>query len=308
MLNVSLLRKQSGCWKGDSMNILVIGGTRYFGIHTVNELLEKGHDVTIATRGITPDNFGDRVKRIIFDRSDIESIRNSSLGDKHYDVVIDKIAYCSNDIKNVIELLDCDRYIYMSSTAVYEEKTMDTREEDYNGTDKKLIWCDRSDFSYSEVKRQAENALFQQYPDISRTAVRYPVVLGKDDYTKRLLFYVEHIIKSVPMNIDNIDCQMSYISSDEAGKFLAFIAENDFNGTINGCAKGTISLREIIDYVEERTDSRAIIAPDGDTAPFNGECSYGINTEKAEELGFSFSNLKDWIFDLLDYYIEFTTR
>lgn len=290
------------------MEILVIGGTRYFGIHMVNELLNKGHNVTIATRGKSPDPFGNKVKRIIFDRSDIESIRNSSLGDKHYDVVIDKIAYCSNDIKNVIELLDCDRYIYMSSTAVYEEKSMNTREEDYNGTGKKLIWCDRSDFSYSEVKRQAENALCQKYSDKNWTAVRYPVVLGKDDYTNRLLFYVEHIIKSVPMNIDNIDYQMGYISSDEAGRFLAFVAENDFKGTVNGCAHGTISLREIIDYVEEKNGSKAIIAPDGDTAPFNGECSYGINTEKAEELGFSFSNLKDWIFDLLDYYIEFTTR
>ena len=33
------------------MKILVIGGTRYFGIHMVNKLLEQGHAVTIATRG-----------------------------------------------------------------------------------------------------------------------------------------------------------------------------------------------------------------------------------------------------------------
>ena len=33
------------------MKILVIGGTRYFGIHMVNKLLEQGHEVTIATRG-----------------------------------------------------------------------------------------------------------------------------------------------------------------------------------------------------------------------------------------------------------------
>ena len=289
------------------MNILVIGGTRYFGIHMVNELLKKGHDVTIATRGITPDNFGDRVKRIIFDRSDTESIRNSSLGCEHYDVVIDKIAYCSNDIRNIMEVLDCDRYILVSSTAVYEEKSMNTREEEYNGADKKLIWCDRSDFSYSEVKRQAENVLFQEYPDVNWTAVRYPVVLGKDDYTNRLLFYVEHIINSIPMNVDNPDYQMGYISSGEAGEFLAFIAEQGGNGAINGCSKGTISLCEIIAYVEEKTGAKAIIVSDGEPAPFNGECAYSINTQKAESLGFSFSNLRDWIFDLLDYYIDITT-
>lgn len=34
------------------MNILVIGGTRFFGIPMVNELLAHGHNVTIATRGL----------------------------------------------------------------------------------------------------------------------------------------------------------------------------------------------------------------------------------------------------------------
>ena len=57
------------------MNILVIGGTRYFGIHMVNKLLEQGHDITIATRGETPDSYGDRVKRIIIERTNEESMR-----------------------------------------------------------------------------------------------------------------------------------------------------------------------------------------------------------------------------------------
>lgn len=33
------------------MNILVIGGTCFFGMHMVNTLFEAGHNVTIATRG-----------------------------------------------------------------------------------------------------------------------------------------------------------------------------------------------------------------------------------------------------------------
>ena len=28
-----------------------------------------------------------------------------------------------------------------------------------------------------------------------------------------------------------------------------------------------------------------------------------INTDKAEALGFGFSDLKDWIYELIDYYI-----
>ena len=283
------------------MKILVIGGTRFFGIHMVRALLEKGHDVTIATRGLTPDDFGDKVKRIIFQRTDEQSVKEALYG-THYDVVIDKIAYCSNDVKYVMDAVDCDKYIYMSSTSVYDPKHVNTVETDFDGTAKELIWCDRSVFPYEEIKRQAEYALWQEYPERNWIAVRYPFAIGKDDYTKRLLFYVEHVMKGIPTNIDNVDCQMGFIRSDEAGKFLAFLATSDFRGAINGSSKGTISIREIIEYVEAKTGARAIICSDGDEAPYNGEPEYSINTDQAKKLGFEFSNLKDWIFELLDHY------
>ncbi len=57
------------------MKILIIGGTRFFGIYTVNELLEKGHDVTIATRGRAFDEYGGRVKRIIIERTNEDSMK-----------------------------------------------------------------------------------------------------------------------------------------------------------------------------------------------------------------------------------------
>ena len=87
------------------------------------------------------------------------------------------------------------------------------------------------------------------YPERNWIAVRYHFAIGKDDYTKRLLFYVEHVMKSIPMYIDNLDCQMGFIRSDEAGKFMAYLVDKDFKGAINGSAEGTISLREIINSV-----------------------------------------------------------
>ena len=59
------------------MKILVIGGTRFFGIHMVNALLSMGHDVTIATRGKAEDDFGDRVSRIVLERTSEESMSNA---------------------------------------------------------------------------------------------------------------------------------------------------------------------------------------------------------------------------------------
>lgn len=285
------------------MKVLVLGGTRFFGKYTVENLLSKGHDVTIATRGKAHDGYGDHVKRIIVERTNEESIK-SALGGRHYDVVIDKIAYCSNDIRYVMENVGFDKYIYMSSTSVYDPKHINTVEADFDGMSKDFVWCDRKAFPYEQIKRQAEYALWQKYADKNWIAVRYPFAIGPDDYTKRLLFYVEHTMKSIPMNIDNLDAQMGFIRSDEAGTFISFLTDKDVKGAINGSAGGTISVKEMIDYVEQKTGTKAVIDKEGDTSPYNGEPEYSINTEKAQGLGFRFSVLHDWIYGLLDYYIQ----
>ena len=292
--------------------------------HDVEDLLDAGHEVTIATRGNAKDSFGERVKRIIVERTSAESMKRA-LQEKHFDVVIDKLAYCSNDIRIAMDTIDCDRYIHMSSTAVYNPKKLDTMEEDFNGQERPVIWCNRPDFPYDEIKRQAEYALWQEYSDRNWLAVRYPVVLGKDDYTNRLKFYVDHVISGTPMYIDNIDYQMSYIRSDEAGHFMAYLVDKDITGAYNGASAGTISLREVINYVEEKTGKKAVLvekeamdtakdrttqtgsdndSPAVDTAPYNGDPEFSINTDKAKALGFEFTDIHDWIYELIDYYIS----
>lgn len=129
------------------------------------------------------------------------------------------------------------------------------------------------------------------------------VVVGADDYTKRLSFYVEHIIQQRPMSIDNLNAQMAFVRSDEAGKFAASFAENSFTGAINGASPETISLCEILCDVTSKTGKEAVLAKDGDAAPYNGTETYDLNTGKAAALGFSFSPLKNWIYELIDFYL-----
>ena len=97
---------------------------------------------------------------------------------------------------------------------------------------------------------------------------------------------------------------MAYVRSDEAGKFLAFFAVNDFTGSINGASDGTISLKEIAEYVESKTGMCPILSPDGENAPYNGETEYSINTNRAKQLGFRFTPLNAWIYELIDFYIS----
>ena len=49
--------------------------------------------------------------------------------------------------------------------------------------------------------------------------------------------------------------------------------------------------------------ARAVITADGDPAPYNGEPEYSIDTSLANGLGFGFSRLDDWLWELIDRYI-----
>lgn len=285
------------------MNILVIGGSRFFGIHIIEALLRSNHTITLANRGVSKNLFHTRVNKLTFDRTSYTQCKEN-LNGHEFDVVIDNIAYCPQDIKNILDNVTCKRYIFTSSTAVYEKKHPNITEEEFLPFHFDYQWCSREAYTYAILKRHTEAALFQGYQHIPSIAVRYPYVIGKDDYTKRLLFYIENTIKGIPMRIENIDHQLNFIHSKEAGEFIAYLCQTDFEGPMNGCTTGTISIQEILDYVEVKTGRKAIISEEGLEAPYNNMSSYSINTEKGTALGFKFSELNTWIYDLIDFYMN----
>lgn len=281
------------------MDILILGGTRYFGVHLAEALLSAGHTVTLATRGQAADAFGSRVRRLTIERTDAESLRTALEG-RRFDTVYDNLAYSSNDIRALMEALRPSRYIMASSASVYPRLHLNTKEEEFNPLTHPLRWCGREDFPYDEIKRQAECALFQAYPDVPGIAVRFPYVIGPDDYTKRLYFYVEHTLRGTPMHIDNLDAQMGFIHAREAGSFLAWMVSSDFTGPLNACCRDTASLGDILTHVARATGREPILSPDGEPGPYNGGERYSLSCRQAGRIGYTFSSLHSWLPALLD--------
>jgi len=273
------------------------------GVHLVNVLIAAGHDVTIATRGKTPDPFRNKVKRLIIDRQDPESLKIAFKG-KHYDVTIDNIAYASNDVKYLLDILSTEKYILTSTISVYSKHFHENmREDEVDTTAFPLKWCNYADFPYDEVKRQAEAALFQAYPNQLSAAVRFPYIFGDDDYTNRLFFYIENIFCERPMHIDNLTARLSFINSHEAGQFLAHAATAPVSGYINAGSNGTISLEEIIIYTEKLVSKKAVINENGTPATLNGVPSFGADTSKATKTGFKFRDIESWVYPLIDRWV-----
>ena len=203
------------------MKILVVGGTRFFGIPMVNALIDAGHDVTVATRGNNALGFGGSVKQVVMDRTDAESVKRA-VKDESFDVVIDKVAYSSNDVRSLLPNIKCDRYIQMSSCSVYKKDAPLIGENEFDAAKYPLVWADRTE-DYDESKRQAERAAYEFMDAGKCVFVRYPIVLGENDYTGRLRFYVEHIMNDSPMFVDDLDYGISLSMKKKRASLSRFL-------------------------------------------------------------------------------------
>lgn len=277
--------------------ILILGGTSFFGKRLVRNLIDQGHSVTIGTRGITGDPFGDQISRIKLDREHAASLF-AAIGDQHWDLVYDNICFSPDEAKIACDVFagKTSRYIFTSTLCVYPTGNRIHPEEDFLPSHYPIKMGPQSAFWYGEGKRLAE-AVFFQHASFPVCAVRFPVVLGHDDPTRRLHFHIERVIKGQVIGIPNPAAAMSYISSDEAARFLAWLSDHDIEGPINAASLGTLSLHKLVAMIEQATGRTAQIVPhteEADYSPFGFPQSWMLNTGRAQLAGFQFRNLKDW--------------
>lgn len=285
------------------LKILVFGGTRFFGKKLVTRLLADGHDVTIATRGKATDDFGDAVKRVKMNRESREAL--FCLAQENWDVVYDNICFSPQDaLYSIAAFRDkVGKYVYTSSLSVYRMRDRALVEADFDPFHYELVTGSREDFDYGEGKRLAE-AVFFQKANFPVVAVRFPIVLGEDDYTGRLEFHIKHVQAGEEIGMPNEEAEMGFISSDEAADFLCWVGtKSDIVGPINATSDSVYRLSELMGLIEDATGKTAIveeITEDNDDSPFGVEKTYYLDNAKAKEAGFAFQDLHEWLPKLID--------
>jgi nucleoside-diphosphate-sugar epimerase len=283
------------------MKVLILGGTRFVGKRLVHLLASQGHSVTVGSRGRTSVSFPKSVQRITLDRGDKDFLA-TALAQSGWDIVFDQICFSADDAVSGVEVLagKTQRYVLCSSAAVY--KTRDNAEEEiFDPYGHPILPTDGAKVSYAEGKRLAEAVFFQRAP-FPVVAVRFPIILGPDDYSQRLRIQVQRIENSDPVNIVNPDSEISLISSSEAAAFLAWLSTNTHAGPFNACSDGPVSLMSIVRFIEEATGHTAILKPQPDSDPFSlfaAAVSLTINSRRAQQCGFSFQETRTWLLDLV---------
>ncbi|GIO06457.1 epimerase [Brevibacillus reuszeri] len=293
---------------------LVLGGTQFFDKRLVQNLLDADYEVTIATRGKTPDSFGEQVYRLQLDREDKRTLQAAfSSTDTYWDYVFDQTCYSPMEAADVVELLSgrVGHYVFTSTMAVYDYG-VNKLETDYDPYTYPILLRSRKDYTgmsgYREAKRQAEAVLFQTAP-FSATAVRFPLVIGQDDYTGRFQFHVRRVMNGEPIGHSNPEDRLGFITSEDAGRFLHFAAKEKLVGPYNAGSSGDLSVQELLDRMGEAahaSKTSAIVEPNDpqSRSPYDVGGSLSMLMTKAIAAGFSFKDMNMALDECIDYYLD----
>ncbi|WP_282702490.1 NAD-dependent epimerase/dehydratase family protein [Streptomyces sp. CC219B] len=285
--------------------VLVIGGSRYFGKRLVNRLLAAGDRVTVLNRGSAVPPTG--ALHLVADRDDENSLREA-LGSRTFDVVVDQVCYTPRQaaVARRVFAGRVGRYVMTSTVEVYEyedspapvgETAVDPRSV---AVGLELPWEDPEFLAahYGEGKRQAE-AVLAADPAFPYVAVRVAHVLGgDDDFTGRLAHYADRIRSGTPIAVPAVDRPATYIHVEEIADFLAWTAGADFTGPVNAASHGRLTTAELCEAVAAQLPGgRTVFRPVevGAVSPLSFARSYGMDNSRATRLGFTFDDVRQWL-------------
>jgi nucleoside-diphosphate-sugar epimerase len=302
--------------KNMNKNILVIGGTRFFGKLLVQRLLMAGHKVTVATRGYAPDPFGERVQRVRVDRRNGLAMR-AAFRSAEYDVVFDQMCYSPLDAAIAVHTFagKVGRYVMTSTVDVYRtllgnqdraftEDDLDVRAQPI---DLAYPWHDPTLAvqSYVSGKLQAEAFLYRDGTLPLVTARLGHVLGGPGDFTGRLAHYVDLIRAGAPLRYSSAGAVTSFMAPQDAADFLMWVGGQQFGGPVNGASDGALSAhglyQRVADVLEARPEVIQVREPGatGQLSPFDYPAPLALDTSRATGLGYRFGHNDEWLEDAI---------
>lgn len=217
------------------MNILVLGGTQFIGRHIVETLLAAGHQVSILTRGKSPDALPAWVERLRGDR-DEGAAGLAALAGRSWDVCVDVSGYTARQVRPSAELLSANvrRYVYISAVSVYG----DPQDRPVHETQPRMQPAaedvtEVNGETYGPLKVTCENIVQQIYAERS-TILRPQIVVGPYDPTSRYTYWLQRAMQGDEMLApgDGSD-HVQVIDVRDLARFTRTVIENDIGGVFN---------------------------------------------------------------------------
>ena len=267
-------------------NVLVIGGTKYLGLEFIKILDKRKINLFVASRKkIEVDNF------IKIDRKNQNELDKLFI-DNQFDVVIDFINYSGLDSKillsSISKQIKSPKLILISTVYTYALPTdidCDSlfKEVSFNPIKHKNSILDRPDVTYSEGKRDMESYCIKNYRNDKLVILRFPIILGANDYTNRTQFYIDKIKNRSQINPININNKSSYIFTNEAANSIVNFVNNQKYGIFNVSYKAISEFNLIklyCNYFNLKIESLINSSIESSNTPFSSNYDFIIDNNK----------------------------
>ncbi|MFB3906608.1 MAG: SDR family oxidoreductase [Acidobacteriota bacterium] len=154
------------------MKVLFLGGTGNISSACVTQALEKGHEVTIFSRGRSDLKPDPRCKVVVGDRNDRAALEKLAR-DGRFDVVADFIAYTPADIESDLAAFSgkTGHYLFISSASVYHKPPR-------NYLISETTPLANPYWEYARLKIACEERLRQAFKE-----ARFPMTIVRPSYT-----------------------------------------------------------------------------------------------------------------------------
>lgn len=209
------------------MRLLILGGTRFVGIHVARLFVAAGADVTILHRGVTNASIPG-ARSVMGDRSQPDGL--AGLGSERFDAVLDMSAYFADWTRAAAEALAgrVAHYVFISSGAAYRPSA-------------ELPWPESTPFGpnpiwgrYGAEKVASEQLLWDAHArgSFAVTAFRLPFILGPRNFADRESFVFSRLAARRPILLPGNGAAVNQFvyAGDVARALMAALERPDRSG------------------------------------------------------------------------------
>ncbi len=283
------------------MKTLIIGGNRFVGLRLALLLdKDRNFDVHILNRT----GQAAHVKNAAIFKGTRDNLAGAHI-DRDWDLVVDFAGFNYMQAKGAIDHFQkVGRYIFISTGSVYDGGRARKEEFFDPATWPQHETPDEKEKAnpYQFGKRQAE-AAFTQEAKFPTLLVRFPFILGEDDYTQRLVFHVERVEKGRPIYMPNPDAHIAMVSSEDAAAFLRWSLTASVTGPLNVASPNDIQLKVLLAQIERRVGRKTQFIAHSSTethSPYGVTEDNSMDVSKMVKAGFATRPLEAWLPDLID--------